>query len=108
MNTKYGQLPDEMLLAYVNGMIAKVWKTIPMKQVGTDSLPKYLEATLREFVGQKELIEQLKNNEEFLTILGIMESLLNQDDFSKFRSDIFKVINLIEKLKFKLGGDGID
>jgi flagellin-specific chaperone FliS len=37
-----------------------------------------------------------------------MESLLNQDDFSKFRSDIFKVINLIEKLKFKLGGDGID
>jgi hypothetical protein len=51
MNTKYGQLPDEMLLAYVNGMIAKVWKTIPMKQIGTDSLPKYLEATLREFVG---------------------------------------------------------
>jgi hypothetical protein len=108
MNTKYGQLPDEMLLAYVNGMIAKVWKTIPMKQVGTDSLPKYLEAILREFVGQKELICELRNNEEFLTILGIMESLLNQDDFSKFRSDIFKVINLIEKLKFKLGGDGID
>jgi hypothetical protein len=108
MNTKYGQLPDEMLIAYVNGMIAKVWKTIPMKQVGTDSLPKYLEATLREFVGQKELIEQLKNNEEFQSILGVMESLLTQDDFLKFRSDVFKIINLIKKLKLNLGGDGIE
>lgn len=107
IETKYGQLPDEMLITYVNGMIAKVWKTIPMKQVGTESLPKYLEATLREFIGQKELIEQLRKNEEFLTILGTMESLLTQDDFSIFRSDVFKVINLIERLKILLGGDGI-
>lgn len=107
-NTKYGQLPDEMLIAYVNGMIAKVWKTIPMKQVGTDSLSKYLESTLREFVGQKELICELRDNEEFLTILGIMESLLTQDDFLKFRSDVFKIINLIKRLKLNLGGDEID
>lgn len=105
METKYGQLPDEMLLVYVNGMIAKVWKMIPMHEKGTTSLPKYIESISREFVGQKELVDELKNNEEFLTILCVMESLLNQNDFTIFRSDVFKTINLIERLKSSLGGD---
>jgi flagellin-specific chaperone FliS len=105
MNTKYGNLPDEMLVAYVDGMIAKVYKMLPMKQTHFQSLHTYMESTLREFIGQKELVLELKNNEEFLTILGTLESLLDQDDFKKFRSDIFKVINLIERLKNKLGGD---
>jgi hypothetical protein len=105
MNTRYGQLPDEMLIAYVDGMIAKVYKMLPMKQSQFQSLPTYMESTLREFIGQKELVLELKNNEEFLTILGTLESLLIQDDFKKFRSDIFKVINLIEKIKQSLGGE---
>jgi hypothetical protein len=104
MKTKYGELPDEMLVAYVDGMIAKVYKMLPMKQTHFQSLNTYMESTLREFHGQKELINELKNNEEFLTIIGTLESLLNQDDFKKFRSDIFKVINLIERIKNKLGG----
>jgi hypothetical protein len=105
METKYGQLPDEMLKVYINGMIAKAYKMIPMHEQGTKSLPKYIEATLRELVGQKELVEQLKGREEFLTILGVMESLLYQNDFQKFRSDVFKIINLIERLKSSLGGE---
>lgn len=104
METKYGQLPDELLLVYINGMVSKVYKMMPMKETRTNSLPKYIESTLREFIGQKELVFELKDKEEFQTILGVLESLLTQDDFSKFRSDIFKIINLIEKLKSSLGG----
>lgn len=105
METKYGQLPDEMLMVYVNGMIAKTWKMIPMRQGGSNSLPKYIKSTLREFNGIKELVFVLKNNEEYLAVLGVMESLLTQDDFSTFRSDVFKIINLIERLKSSLGGE---
>lgn len=105
METKYGNLPDEMLLAYVNGMISKSYKMLPMKQDGVESLPKYIDSTLRELIGQHELVFELKDSSEFLSIIGVMESLLNQDDFSKFRSDIFKIINLIERLKSSLGGD---
>lgn len=105
METKYGQLPDDMLIVYVNGMIAKAYKMLPMHEKGVKSLPTYIESTLREFIGQKELVEELKSKEEFLTILGVMESLLSQNDFYKFRSDVFKIINLIERLKSSLGGD---
>jgi hypothetical protein len=105
MNTKYGQLPDESLQVYVNGMTAKLFKMIPMKEQRTSSLTKYIESTLREFVGQKELVEHFKHNNEFLTILGVMESLINQEDFGAFRSDVFKMINLIERLKTSLGGE---
>lgn len=105
METKYGQLPDELLISYVNGMIPKVYKMMPMKEKETDSLHSYMESTLSEFIGQKKLVYKLKDNEEFLSILGTLEGLLDQDDFKKFRSDIFKTIKLIEKLKIKLGGD---
>jgi hypothetical protein len=105
MNSKYGKLPDEMLTAYVNGMVSKVFKMLPMKQNETKTLTDYMESTLREFVGQKELVNILRDNEEFLAIIGTLESLLYQDDFKKFRSDIFKIINLIQRLKIILGGD---
>ena len=105
METKYGQLPDEMLVAYVDGMFAMVFKMMPMKQNGTETLSSYIEATLRELVGQKELVFALKNNKEYQSILGTMESLLLQDDFQTFRSDIFKIMNLIKRLKSQLGGD---
>lgn len=104
METKYGTLPDEMLVTYVNGMISKVWKMMPMKESKTETLTKYIESILREFIGQKELVNELRENEEFQTILGILENLLNQDDFTKFRSDVFKVINLIDRIKVQLGG----
>lgn len=107
METKYGQLPDELLQAYINGMISKVYKMLPMKQEGIETLSKYIESTLREFIGQKELVDELKSNGEFQSILGVMESLLKQDDFRIFRSDIFKIINLIERLKSSLGGDNL-
>jgi hypothetical protein len=104
METKYGQLPDEMLIVYVNGMTSKIFKMLPMKQGNFNTLPKYIESTLREFVGQKELIYELRNNEDFLTVIGVIESLIIQDDVAKFRSDIFKALNLIKRLKDSLGG----
>jgi hypothetical protein len=45
-----------MLLAYVNGMISKSYKMLPMKQDGVESLPKYIDSTLSEFIGQHELV----------------------------------------------------
>jgi hypothetical protein len=67
-------------------------------------LTRYIESTLCEFIGQKNLVNELRNNGDFLTILGVLESLLVQDDFAKFRSDIFKIINLIERIKLGVGG----
>lgn len=103
MNTKYGQLPDEMLVGYVDRMMSQVFKMLPMKQYGVETLPKHMEATLREFVGIKDVVYKLRDNSEFLAIIGTLESALSQDDFKTFRSDILKTTNLIEKLKNSLG-----
>lgn len=107
METKYGKLPDEMVVAYVDGMIAMTYKMMPMKEDGATTLSAYIESTLRELVGNRDLVIALRNRKEFLSILGTMESLLSQDDFNKFRSDVFKIINMIKRLKSSLGGENI-
>jgi hypothetical protein len=105
METKYGKLPDELLVTYVDGMVAMVYKMMPMKENRVTTLPSYIESTLRELIGNKDLVFALKDRKEFLSILGTMESLLIQDDFYKFRSDVFKIINIIKRLKLNLGGE---
>lgn len=105
MNTKYGQLPDELLVAYLDGMIPMVYKMMPMKEHNVETLSLYIESTLRELIGEKKLVESLKYRKEFLSILGILESLLEQNSFQTFRSDVFKALKLIESLKSSLGGD---
>lgn len=105
INTKYGQLPDEVLIAFVDGMIPMVWKLIPLKEDGIKTLPRYIESTLTKLIGARELIYELREQKELGYILAILESLLTQTDFIKFKSDVFTIIKLIEQLKSSIGGD---
>lgn len=105
MNTKYGNLPDESLVVYVNSMISKVYRMLPMKEENVSTIDTYISSTLREFIGQKELIDKFKDDKNLFAILGVLEHLLQEDDISNFKSDIFKVINLIEKMKLSLDGE---
>jgi hypothetical protein len=105
METKYGQLPNELLVAYVDGLVGKVWKILPMKDSKSDTIDKYLNGLLRELVGNKELVFELRNNQDFLSILGSLESLIMEDERSIYRSDVFKIITLIKRIKESLIGD---
>lgn len=105
MNTKYGELPDESLIAYLNWVTSQVFKMLPMKEEESDTLELHMKAILRELIGNKELVDLLKNNRQFLSILGTLESMITQEDFTTFRSDIFKITNTITKIKQSIGGD---
>lgn len=105
MITKYGDIPDQMIVAYVNGMKGKIFKMLPMKENNIGSLNKYMNATLREFISSKEVVEYFKDNQDFLTLITIINSLINQNDIELFRSDFFKAMNLIERMLKFIEGD---
>jgi hypothetical protein len=105
MKTIYGELPNELLVVYVDGLIAKVYKTLPMKEENSQTLSVYLKSLLRELIGAKELVEELKLNQDFASLLDILQSLLNEKDMTNFRSDVFKSLTIIKRIKSSLGGD---
>lgn len=105
MKTTYGELPDELLVVYVDGLISKVFKILPMKEENFPTLSVYIQSLLRELVGANELVEELQLNQDFATLLNVLQSLLNENNIDNFRSDVFKSISTIKRIKSSLGGD---
>lgn len=101
MDTKYGQLPDESLFNYLDRVINSIFKCLPLKENECETLEQHLESTLRELIGNKKLILQLNNDALFLSLLGTLNNLIDEDNFKKYRSDIFKCIGLVNKLQDK-------
>lgn len=105
MKTKYGNIPDEMVKAYVHGMSGKVYKILPMKEENVSTLSKYIKAILREFIDAKEVVYIFKDNQNYLAVIATLESLLKQNDMDIFRSDFFKAMTLIDKMKQFVDGE---
>jgi hypothetical protein len=105
MKTLYGELPNELIITYVDGLIAKVFKTLPLKEDNSPTLSAYLKSLLRELIGAKELVEELKYNQDFKTLLDVLQSLINENDMQNYKSDVFKAISTIKRIKSSLGGD---
>lgn len=99
--TKFGELSDEIVYNYLDRLIGAVYKCLPMKEKNDETLDKYLESLLRELNGNKELIYELKNDALFLKLLGTLTGLKAIDDLEHYKSDVFKSINLIKKIKQK-------
>lgn len=92
--------PDGYLVNYLNYLIGKIYKCLPMKENGEITLDSYLSSLLRELIGNKELITELKGNALFISLIGKLEYLIdNELDIKTYRKDIFDCISIIEKIK---------
>lgn len=105
MMTKYGEMNDELLVNYLKRLIGKVYKIVPLKEEKSETLLPYIQSLLRELLGCKELIVALRNDGEFISILGTLENLLNEVDQKIYKSDVFKCISIIKKIQSQIGSD---
>jgi hypothetical protein len=98
MNTKYGQISKASFDLYINRLISRVFKILPLKEEKCETLDEYVESLLRELSGNQEIILFLQENEEFLSLMGTLENLPSEEDMKIYRSDVFKCIAIIRKL----------
>lgn len=107
VKVKYGLIPDKLFVNYLNFLIGKVFKLLPMREQNDETLIKYMESLQRELIGNQELIARLKNNANFLSFLGKIQYLINNEvNVKVFKKDIFDCITLINKLKSEFEKDG--
>ena len=98
METKYGVLPNEILVDYKDKITGKIFKILPMKEENCLTWDIYIESLLYELIGCNELVEEFKNNADFLSLLSILKNLSKEDDVKVIRREVFNCLDLIKKL----------
>lgn len=102
IKTKYQNIPNEYFSNYFNFLIGRVWKILPMSEEGNKNLVKYIESIQRELIGNMNLIEDLKYDGYFITLLNKLEFLANeQSNHDIKRKEIFECIEIIKKISTK-------
>lgn len=102
IKTKYQDIPNQYFANYFNFLIGKVWKILPMSEQGNLYLRDYMESLQRELIGNMNLIEDLKYDGYFITLLNKIEFLINENySHDVCRKEIFEAIEIIKKISDK-------
>jgi hypothetical protein len=105
MKTKYGTIPNQVIISSLQRLTGKVYKILPMKEEGCKTLDEYVSNLLRELINSKELIENLQFEGELFSLISTLEGLTNKEvDLTTYRSDVFKSLGIIKKMVGRLKG----
>lgn len=90
---------NEFFLNYLNFLIGRVYKILPISEDEPVTLKSYLDSLVLELLGSKDLILKLKKDASFLSLIATLQSLSeNQYSHNVIRSEVFKCIDIIKKL----------
>lgn len=98
----YGELSNQSLENYFKFLIGKVYKILPLKEQDNNTLSTYLESLKVELVGNYELLEILKNEPQFISLLNIIQYFIsNEFDVRVCKREVFRAIRIIESINEK-------
>lgn len=104
MKTKYGLISNITVEICLDSYIDKIFKILPMREEKCPTLTIYIQGLIREFLGNSSLMEGLLYEKDFLSLVGTLENLIDDNlPFDEFRSDVFKSITIVKKMKKNIG-----
>ena len=93
-------LPDEMIGNYLGGLVNQFFKILPIKESGEPSLKEFMRSLQLELIGFRDLMVELKNDSMYVSLLSILQYLIDNDcDVAVVRREVFKAISICKKLK---------
>lgn len=89
---------------YLEMIKGKVYKILPLLEENNDGIYHYIDSLLFELYGVQYVISGVENSFNYVSILCRLESILDElivkeKDFKFIRSEIFKMIRLVENLQ---------
>lgn len=105
MKTKYGNIPNQVIISSLERLTGKVFKILPMREEDCKTLDEYVSNLLRELINSHEIIENIKFEGELFSLISTLEGLAdNEIDITVCKSDVFKSIEIIKKMIGNLKG----
>lgn len=95
------EVDEELVKNYFRQLVNSIFKILPMKENGEESLVIYIKSLQSEVVGFSNLVEEIKDNAEFLQMLSILQYQVDNPTCSieETRREVFKAIAIANKLK---------
>lgn len=94
MTTNYGEINNKQVIAYFDKLVNRVFKILPMSEENSDTIDEYVNSLVRELIGNSKILY----GEELLIVVGTLKGL-PYENHKLLKSDIFKAIDIIEKVK---------
>lgn len=102
VHVNYEVFDDKFFMNYLNFLINRVYKILPISEEEPDTLKEYLESLVIELSGSKELINKIKYDANFISLLGILKYLTdNKCSHKVIKREVFKCISIIQGLQEK-------
>jgi hypothetical protein len=102
IKVNYELLDEKCFNNYLDYLISSFFKILPISENESDTLKEYLESLLIELSGNISLIEKIKYDGQFLSLLGTIQYFIDNNCTHKiYKREIFKCISILEKLQIK-------
>lgn len=94
-------IDSELLCNYFGTLVNLIFKILPMKENKEKTLQIYIKSLQKEMTGCKELVEFMRNDGLYLSLLSILQYQIDNPDCSPndTRREVFKAISICNKLK---------
>ena len=101
------RVPLRALDGYLQNLIDKVFKILPMKEEQCGTLPSYLRSLESELVGCYKLWDELADEPQFLALINVVNYLTVEEyDVAVCKREVFKAIHLVESVKKNIREEG--
>lgn len=94
-------IESEILNNYFQRLVNHFFKILPIREQNEKSLTTYLRSLQIELLGCKELIKAIQNDASYLTLLSVLQYLIDNPDctIKEVRREVFHAISICNKLK---------
>ena len=101
-------IPPKMLCNYLSTLVNQFFKILPIKESGEPSLNEFIHSLQAELLGCHSLIEAINGDSMFLSLVSILQYLLdNECEIKVVKREVFKAISVCKKLQEKYFPKGV-
>ncbi len=100
MKHKYGKASKKQVMDNETDLINQIYKLLPYKENNFKDLDYYFSTLLFRISGMSELFNKPS---ELITVLSLLESARNEEDFRLYRKAVLDSCSLIKELQERTG-----
>lgn len=97
METKYGNLSDDSFGKYKDKLIDRIYKILPMKEEKSTTVKEHIKSLVFELVGGKNILNDIDNKGNIVSVIFVLENLIEEQDKRIVKREVFKAIDIIKK-----------